>query len=174
MPMEIERKYLLSESQLKALAPDLSEFALETRYYLYCKDDKEIRITKRANKESSVFTLDHMVLITEETEEFIVRRKDRTIISEEEFDTIVGLLSGQSPVTRLHFKLNDQIELKVYQGGHTGLIRAEVEFDSVQSANEYKPDFEHSGEITNTPLGRDVLLASLSQQDVDTELSRYL
>jgi CYTH domain-containing protein len=171
--MEIERKYLLTELQLNMLVPDLTGFALETRYYLYCKDDNEVRITKRANKDSPVFTLDHMVLITDESKEFIVRRKDRTVISEEEFSTIAGLLSSQSPVERLHFKLNDQIELKIYQGKHTGLIRAEVEFDSVKSANEYQPAFEHSGEITNTPLGRDVLLANLSQQDVDSELSHY-
>lgn len=171
--MEIERKYLLSEPQLNALAPDLTTFALETRYYLYCNNDNEIRITKRANKDIPVFTLDHMVLITNESKEYIVRRKDRTLISEEEFTAIAALLSGQPPVERLHFKLNDQIELKVYQGQRTGLIRAEVEFDSVESANEYKPDFEHSGEITNSPIGRDVLLASLSQQDVDFELSQY-
>ncbi len=171
--MEIERKYLLTESQLHALVSDLDAFALETRYYLYCKNDNEVRITKRAKKDSPVFTLDHMVLITDDSEEYIVRRKDRTVISEDEFSTIAGLLSGQSPVERLHFKFNDQIELKVYQGKRTGLIRAEVEFESVESANEYQPDFEHSGEITNTPLGRDVLLANLSQLDVDSELSRY-
>jgi CYTH domain-containing protein len=171
--MEIERKYLLTETQLNALAADLDAFALEIRYYLYCKDDNEVRITKRANKDSLVFTLDHMVLITDESKEFIVRRKDRTVLSEEEFNTIADLLSGQSPVERLHFKYNDQIELKVYRGERTGLIRAEVEFDSVDVANEYQPTFEHSGEITNTPLGRDVLLASLSQQDVDYELSHY-
>ncbi len=171
--MEIERKYLLTELQLKSLVPDLAEFALETRYYLYCKDDNEIRITKRANKDSPIFTLDRMQLITDESKEFIVRRKDRTVISEKEFNAITSLLSDQNPVVRLHFKFNDQIELKVYQGERTALIRAEVEFDSVKSANEYKPDFEHSGEITNTPLGRDVLLANLSQQDVDSELSHY-
>ena len=114
-----------------------------------------------------------MVLITDETEEYIVRRKDRTVINEEEFNAVTNLLNSQSPVERLHFKLNDQIELKVYQGERGGLIRAEVEFDSVKSANEYQPDFEHSGEITNTPLGRDVLLANLSQQGFNSEISHY-
>ena len=161
--MEIERKYLLSEEQLSLLVPNKNNFVLETRYYLYCKDDKEIRFTKRG---AESFTLDRMEVLQDQTDEYFVRRKERITITEDEFMTHVKTIGDQQPVERRHFKLNDQIELKVYQGGRSGLIRAEVEFESIEEAKRYTPTFEHSGEITNTPIGRDVLLAHLNKDEI--------
>ncbi len=169
--MEIERKYLLSEDDFKKLGIPLGEFALETRFYLYCKDDNEIRITRRDIKPEASFTLDRMELLQDETQEFTVRRKERIIISKDEFETIVSKLPNQEPVLRLHYKLNDQIEIKVYQGRHEGLIRAEVEFESVEISTSYKPSFSFRSEITNTKLGRDVRLAQLSDEEFLTALS---
>ena len=161
--MEIERKYLLTSDQLHSLVTDLDDFVLEVRYYLFCENDNEIRLTKRDNDN---FMLDRMQLIQNETNEHFVRKKDRIIISEAEFEALAKIVGNQKPVERLHLKLNDQIELKVYQGRHSGLIRAEVEFECVNDANAYTPNFEHSGEITNTPVGRDALLAKLEQEEV--------
>lgn len=161
--MEIERKYLLTEKQLSRLIPNKNDFILETRYYLYCKNDTEIRFTKRG---AEGFTLDRMEVLHDDTEEYFIRRKQRITLTEDEFKTLVSAVGTQKSVQRLHFKLNEQIELKVYQGRHDGLIRAEVEFDSIEEANNYTPTFEHSGEITNTPIGRDVLLAHLNEDEM--------
>ena len=169
--MEIERKYLLTEKQLHLLVPTVDDFVLETRYYLYCQDDNEIRFTKRGDDN---FTLDRMQLLQDETDEYFVRKKERIIISESEFESLVKTVGDQKPVQRLHLKLNDQIELKVYQSRHSGLIRAEVEFENVDDANAYQPDFEHSGEITNTPIGRDVLLAKLDRDNLTPLLNSNL
>lgn len=165
--MEIERKYLITPDQLKKLVADTSAFVQETRYYLYCESDNEIRFTQR---EEDSFTLDRMELLQDQTDEYFVRKKERIVIPQAEFETLVALVKDQLPVERLHFKLNDQIELKVYQGRHEGLIRVEVEFNSIEEANNYQPEFEYVAEITNTPLGRDVLLAKLSKDETQTEL----
>lgn len=164
--MEIERKYRLTEQQFKKLVPNLDDFALETRYYLYAEDDNEIRITRRENPDDPSYTLDRMELIPTESNEYFVRKKERIVITSKEFDALTKLLGDQQPVERLHYKLNDKIELKVYQGRHAGLIRAEVEFKSIEEAMTYKPGFGHSGEITNTFLGRDVSLISLTTTEI--------
>ena len=169
--MEIERKYLITSAQLKQFVPDTNEFVLETRYYLFCENDNEIRFTQR---DDNNFTLDRMELLQEETDEYFVRKKERIVISEIEFKELVRLVGDQVPVQRLHFKYNDQIELKIYQGRHEGLIRVEVEFPNVAEANDYKPDFEYIAEITNTPLGRDVLLAELSSNQARIEVQKHL
>lgn len=168
--MEIEKKYLITPAQLAQFVPDTSRFALETRYYLFCKNDNEIRFTRRGDDN---FTLDRMELVQDETDEYFVRKKERIVIPEVEFKELVKLVGDQEPVKRLHFKFNDQIELKVYQGRHEGLIRVEVEFQSVTEANIYKPDFDHIAEITNTPLGRDVLLAQLDRAELKIELQKF-
>lgn len=165
--MEIERKYLITPDQLMKLVADTSAFVLETRYYLYCENDNEIRFTQRGDDS---FTLDRMELLKDQTDEYFVRKKERFVISKTEFDTLVALVGDQQPVERLHFKLNEQIELKVYQGRHEGLIRVEVEFGDVKEANSYRPDFEHVAEITNTPLGRDVMLTKLGKDEVQNDL----
>jgi hypothetical protein len=169
--MEIERKYLISPAQLTQFVANTSDFVLETRYYLYCERDNEIRFTQRGEDN---FTLDRMELIQDQTEEYFVRKKERIVIPEDEFSALVRLVGDQKPVQRLHFKLNDQIELKVYQARHDGLIRVEVEFTDIEQANSYKPDFEYVVEITNTPLGRDVLLAALSDNEFEVQLKEYL
>lgn len=167
--MEIERKYLITTAQLAQFVPNTSQFVLETRYYLYCEADNELRFTRRGQDN---FTLDRMELLQDETDEYFVRKKERIVITKTEFDALVKLVGQQAPVERLHFKLNDEIELKVYQGRHEGLIRVEVEFPTVEAANTYQPDFEYIAEITNTALGRDVLLQSLSSVDVSTEIAK--
>lgn len=168
--MEIERKYLITPAQLAKMVANTDGFVLETRYYLYCEDDNEIRFTKRGNDN---FTLDRMQLVQDETQEYFVRKKERINIPEVEFNALMKLVTEQLPVERLHFKLKEQIEVKIYQGRHEGLIRVEVEFASVDEANQYTPDFDNSGEITNTPLGRDVLLAKLDSAAVSKELAKF-
>lgn len=168
--MEIERKYLITPDHLAQFGANTNDFVLETRYYLYCEDDNELRFTQRG---SDSFTLDRMELLQDETEEYFVRKKERIVIPETEFKALVQLVGDQQPVKRLHHKLNDQIELKVYQGRHDGLIRVEVEFSSVNQANSYQPDFKYVAEITNTPLGRDVLLAKLSADELKDQLQTF-
>lgn len=167
--MEIERKYLITASQLTHFVQDTHQFVLETRYYLFCEDDNELRFTKRGDDN---FTLDRMELIQKDTSEYFVRKKERIIIPEAEFQALVKLVGEQQPILRLHYKFNDQIELKVYQGIHKGLIRVEVEFTSIEEANNYSPDFEFVTEITNTPLGRDVLLAKLDGDQLKKQLQQ--
>ena len=82
--MEIERKSLLTEKQLSRLIPNKNDFILETRYYLYCKNDTEIRFTKRGIES---FTLDRMEILHNDTEEYFVRRKQRINLTEDEFET---------------------------------------------------------------------------------------
>ena len=168
--MEIERKYLITAGQLQQFVANTDDFVLETRYYLYCKDDNEIRFTQRGGDN---YTLDRMELQQDETDEYFVRKKERIIITADEFSALTQLVGGQEPVLRQHYKLNDQIELKVYQGRHESLVRVEVEFSDVAEANSYKPDFEHVAEITNTPLGRDVLLAKLNKDDFAEQLTGF-
>jgi CYTH domain-containing protein len=161
--MEIEKKYLLNEEQLAKLVGDNPVYELESRYYLVIDGETEIRIS-HWHGEKNIYAMDRMELAVDNGK-FISRKKDRIRFTKEEFDILSSYVSGsQEPVTRLVCKANGN-GVKVYQGPHVGLIRVEVELPEEADFDTYVPDFEYICDITATPLGRDVLLAKLSEDE---------
>jgi len=151
MSAEIERKFLVSTP------PDLSgqEPIRYERYYLSRTGNIEERIQKKANvyeyeKKERVSDLEH--------------RKEKRPITQEEFES---LRTGTSDaIIRDSFKVseNPDITIKVYHGKYEGLVRAEVEFDSLESAEAFIPPAWMGKEITGTPLGKDSDLLDLSEE----------
>jgi CYTH domain-containing protein len=151
MSAEIERKFLVTTM------PDLTgqEPIRYERYYLNRSDNVEERIQKKGDtyeyeKKEKVSDLEH--------------KKETRSITQEEFES---LRAGTSDaIIRDSFKVsnNPDITIKVYHGKYEGLIRAEVEFDSLESAEAFIPSEWMGKEITGTPLGKDSGLLDLSEE----------
>lgn len=150
--MEIERKWLVKRlPDLSGLSPISYE-----RNFLYIGDEVEIRIQRKGDKyqferKSQVGKLsreEQVFDITEEEFNALKRQSVKAILRD-------SYLLQKSP----------QITIKVYKGDHEGLIRAEVEFESEVEAEKFVPLDWFGEEITETPLGRDKLLISLSDDE---------
>lgn len=149
--MEIERKFLVNE------LPDLShiEPVHFERYYLNVSDGVEERIQKTNDK----YSYEKKVLINE-----LSRSTEKNEITENEFE---NLKQGSSrAVVRDSYELNSSLSIKIYHGDFEGLVRAEVEFASVEEALHYQPESWMGNEITNTPLGKDSSLLHLDSKSV--------
>ncbi len=150
-PSEIERKFLVTTM------PDLSgqEPIRYERYYLSRTENIEERIQKKGDayeheKKERVSDLEH--------------RKEKRPITQEEFES---LRAGTSDaIIRDSFKVseNPDITIKIYHGKYEGLLRAEVEFESLEEAQAFIPSEWMGKEITGTPLGKDSSLLDLSEE----------
>ena len=167
--LEIEKKFFVPESHtLRQRMIDII-FVKEKRYYLYRRQDNEIRFASCTSQNGEVTcTLDRMILQPTSNSSHIVRQKERLIISLKEYQELEQLVAGrQEPIIRDHYHLTSdpKCELKVYQGKFAKLIRAEVEFETVEEAVKYVPLFWFGKEITDSHVGRDTLLPDLSLEE---------
>lgn len=151
MSSEIERKFLV------VTMPDLSgqEPIRYERYYLNRSDNVEERIQKKGDvyeyeKKEKISDLEH----TKETHP----------ISEEEFESLKTRASEAIIRDGYMISKNPDITIKIYHGKHEGLVRAEVEFGSLEEAQAFTPPTWMGKEITGTPLGKDSGLLDLSEE----------
>lgn len=158
---EIERKWLLKEvpERYRAQIPLHYE-----RHFLFSENGIEIRVQKKGNK----YEFERK---TESND--LTRAVVKFEITGEEY-TLLKKLSNAS-LERQSYNLNDggyEISIKEYLGRHQGLIRAEVEFDSELSANQFIPPSWFGKEITNSELGKDKKLIDLSTESFEGLLSK--
>jgi CYTH domain-containing protein len=159
---EIERKWLLKEipEECRSQAPIHYE-----RHFLFAKDGVETRIQKKGDK----YEFERKV----ETNE-LTRNGVKFEITEVEFNLLKKL--SIASLERQSYMLTEnghEISIKEYLGRHTGLIRAEVEFESEQGANDYQVPSWFGIEITDTPLGKDKKLAFLSAEQFKSLLNHF-
>lgn len=149
--MEIERKFLVSTM------PDLSDITpvRYERYYLIVKNGIEERIQKIDDH----YTYEKKTAIDEYT-----RSTDKRDISKGEYENLKH--SSSKAIVRDSYKISPNLSIKIYQGDYKGLIRAEVEFLSVEDAKNFQPKSWMGDEITNTPLGKDSNLLQLDPESV--------
>lgn len=150
--LEIERKFLIKN------LPDLSKIIpiIYERYYIFQNNKIEIRIQRKADK--------YEFERKEETSE-LSRKGQIFEISEDEFNYFKSLTSISIQRDSYLLSQNPKVSIKIYRGRHKGLVRAEIEFDNEEDANNFVP-FDWLGEeITNSPLGRDGKLIKLSEND---------
>lgn len=149
--MEIERKWLVKE------LPDLNRLPKESfeRYFLFNDNKTEIRIQKRGE----VYEFERKCEINALT------RSDITFeISAEEF-THLKKYSGSRLIRDSYLFHDDpEITIKIYHGDYEGLIRVEVEFATEQEAKDFVPFSWFGKEITETMLGRDKKLVTLTPE----------
>lgn len=150
--MEIERKWLVKRlPDLSGLSPISYE-----RNFLYIGDEVEIRIQRKGDK----YQFERKSQVGK-----LSREEQVFDITEEEFNALKK--QSLKAILRDSYILqkSPQITIKIYKGVHEGLIRAEVEFESEIEAEKFVPLDWFGEEITETPLGRDKLLISLSDDE---------
>lgn len=155
---EIERKWILSKlPEIGGQIPIQYE-----RHFLFIGKGVEIRIQKKGDK----FEFERKVESND-----LTRTGEKFEITEDEFDQLKK--NSVASLVRESY-LVDGISVKIYKGKHKGLIRAEVEFESEEEAESFKPLDWFGKEITNSDLGKDKKLAMLDDLEFKTLLQEYL
>ncbi len=125
--MEIERKFLI-----KQLPPQLSEYEHSKIEQGYLCTDPVVRIRRRDDRYTLTYKSSGMLAreeynlpLTAEAYAHLKPKADGIIIEK----------------TRYLIPLDERlvIELDLFEGVHTGLILAEVEFDSIEEAKAFTP-----------------------------------
>ncbi len=150
-PSEIERKFFV------ATMPDLSgkEPIPYERYYLR----REGGVEERIQKKGDAYEYERKEKISD-----LQHKKETRAISQEEFESL--RLGVGDAIIRDGYMIsnNPDITIKIYHGKHEGLVRAEVEFDSLEEAQAFVPPEWLGKEITGTPLGKDSGLLDLNEE----------
>lgn len=179
MTQEIERKFIV-DPQNEAYQQLIKDkvFVVENRYYLYKKDGIELRFTSLTKSNAEVdYTFDRMEVMDDS---LTIRTKQRWQISKPEFDSLLALLRHSTPDTepiiRHSYTIgsNPTIQIKVYGGRFDGLVRAEVEFESVESCLAYQPEAWMGTDISSTQIGDDIALADLTPDVFKSILAAFL
>jgi len=125
--MEIERKFLCKKPDF-----DLSVYKKTDIIQYYVSTEPVIRIRKT----------DSAFFLTIKSKGSVSRQELEMEISEKEFDNLVKL-TDKAPVskTRYFIPLKNPLtaELDIYKGPLSGLFTVEVEFDSLEEAENFIP-----------------------------------
>lgn len=158
---EIERKFILKElPEFIVTAPLRYE-----RHYLYTGNGIELRIQRKGD----LFELERTIESSEHG-----RDTHKIQISSHEFDILKKISLGS--IVRESYLVEDPnyyVSVKLYHERFEGLIRAEVEFDSEEDADEFIPYDWFGEEITDSPLGRDSKLLSVSDEEFKNLLKTF-
>lgn len=158
---EIERKFLVKHP------PDLSGIQAISykRYYLYAGNGIELRVQQRGNE----YELERKV-----TTGKLSRSNNICPISVDEFDLLKKL--SNKLIRRDSYQLNEtpNASIKIYHGDYEGLVRAEFEFDSEAEAQSFIPPDWCGVEITDSELGRDSRLVTLTKEDFQKEFKKWI
>ena len=123
--MEIERKFLVGE------LPDLNGVKSSEIVQGYVSFSPEIRVRKLGEK----------YYRTEKGEGMVYREENEWEISKEEADKMFSdVKTNLIEKTRYYIPYGKHIiELDIYKGIFKGLVVAEVEFESIEEANNFTP-----------------------------------
>jgi adenylate cyclase len=160
--MEIERKWIVKPDVTTELIAGKEPVAYE-RWFLAISDTVEERIQRKG---------DRYEYERKETVSNLSSDKTKREITAQEFHELKA--KAIAGIIRDSYLLDNGISLKVYSGTHSGLVRAEVEFNSEDAAKDFQPPTWFGPEITENILGRDKKLAVLSEEDFIAELTKLL
>ncbi len=133
--MEIEKKFLLNE------IPNLSLYNFKTIKQAYVSTSPVIRLRQ----------LDDLYFLTVKSHGHLAREEFELTISKEEFENLSTKIEGSIiSKTRYYIPISDNFtaELDIYYDDLEGLSTVEVEFDSIQSANNFIPPKWFGKDIT--------------------------
>lgn len=130
---EIERKFLISTMELGYYS--LIEESVIKQAYL-CTDNNEVRITRRLNYNNVV----DESLITIKNGQGLVRHEVETPIIPNQFNQLLDII-GIEPIKKLYrvYKMFDGHLLQISKVDDK-FIYAEVEFNSIEEATNWRPD----------------------------------
>lgn len=156
--MEIERKFLVKN------LPDLSgiEPVYFERYYLSIANGIEERIQKTNDR----YSYEKKTIVDE-----LSRATEKKDITKEEFEKLKD--GSTKVIIRNSYELSPNMSIKIYHGDYEGLIRAEIEFSSIEEANAYTSEAWMGKEISESPLGRDSRLLELNGDSFKKLLAQF-
>ncbi len=136
---EVERKFLVETARLEGSPEDYEHATIRQGYLAIGEDGSEARLRDKAGKYT----------ITVKTKGDLVRGEWETELTESQFEILWPSTEGKR-VEKTRFNIphgEHQIELDIYEGDLEGLVSAEIEFESIQAAEQFE---------VPTWLGRDV------------------
>lgn len=145
---EIERKWLVRD------LPDLSGVPgteISQGYIAVAADGTEVRLRQKG---AAFFQ-------TIKSDGGLVRGEIEIPLSQEQFDALWGVTAGRR-VEKIRYELSHDghtIELDVFRGSLTGLVIAEVEFQSREAALDFSPPAWFGAEVTDDKAYRNKNLA---------------
>ncbi len=152
MKNEIERKFFVKE------LPDLSSIKPlhYERYFLERTKEVEIRISKINDS----YKYEKKLRVSK-----LERKREKKDITEREFNGWKA--KGTEGILRDRYDIsnNPDISIQIYRGRFEGLIRAEVEFESVKEAEDFIPPAWMGKEMTDLPIARDSKLIDLTPDE---------
>ena len=135
--MEIERKFLVLK-----VPKDLSSYPHHKIEQAYLCTDPVIRIRKK----------DSHYILTYKSDGLMVREEHEFPLNEQAYAHLLKKADG-NVITKTRYNIPTAhgltIELDIFEGIFSGLILAEVEFPSIQSANAYETPDWFGKEVTN-------------------------
>jgi CYTH domain-containing protein len=147
MQSAIERKFLIHTlPNLSTIEP----ISYEKRF-ISLTQTTEIRVQKKWD----IYQLQRKVLVTQWD-----NTKQKRSITKEEFVQLKRSAIHTSPILRDTYKITPLLQICIYHGHNTWLIRAEVEFESQEDADKYVPELRMGEEITDEKAWRDRYLLS--------------
>ena len=152
MKQTITRKYISFH------LPDLSHVAPQhnERHYLYIGESSVIRIESKDDR----YELEKKTDISK-----TVREEEVIPLAKEEFEQLAKYTSFHIVRDSYIVSDNPKTILRIYKGRFEGLNRCEVFFNTNEDALKYQPPKWFGTEITNTPLGKDMTLLKLSDEE---------
>lgn len=139
-PQEIERKFLVDIKLLEGKSDDYEHATIRQGYLAIGEDGSEARVRDKAGKYS----------LTVKTKGDLVRGEWETELTEDQFE-ILWPATESRRVEKTRFKIpydNHMIELDIYEGQLDGLVTAEIEFESMQAAQQFVPPEWLSKDVT--------------------------
>lgn len=135
--MEIEKKFLVNEIPFS-----LDSFKSRKIEQAYLSTDPVIRV-RRDNDE---------YYLTYKSKGFIVREEYNLPLNKSSYEHLLSKADGNI-ITKTRYEIPEKnnltIELDVFEGKFTGLILAEVEFESEADANSYIPPEWFTKDVSN-------------------------
>lgn len=134
--MEIERKYLVKD------LPDLTQYPSKKIAQGYLNTNPVVRI-RRSNDD---------YILTYKGKGMMVREEYNLPLNEESFYHLSQKIDGKLiEKTRYLIPLWDNLvaELDVFEGAHEGIVLVEVEFDSIEAANQFVAPDWFGEDVTN-------------------------
>lgn len=150
--LEIERKFLIQK------LPDLSQIKpiRYERYFISDEDKNQIRVQKKGHK----YELETKQQINEQ--EYYKTKRE---ITKTEFLELSA--ECNKSIIRLSYLISQSpnITIKKYCGPYEGLVRAEIEYDSIEQIGLYELPKWFGKEITGTVLANDHRLIKLNRTE---------
>ena len=134
--MEIEKKYLVSE-----LPDNLPQYKYRKIEQGYLSTSPVVRVRMDNDK----------YYLTYKGKGLLAREEYNLPLTKESYEHLIQKADGNI-ITKKRYEIPDNsghtIELDIFEGVFSGTILAEVEFDSVEEADEYVPPHWFGEEVT--------------------------